>query len=167
MLDTPADVTAVVDVVEKAGFASAGPGSPTSTRHGRLARRNVPPARSSMKLLFVVQRYGDGVVGGSGSLSKSGHARRPARPRGTDRDDVRHRSPPRENTRARRDTVDGLVVHRMPVDHPREMERFLDSPPLSSVNRMPPRSRAGVVGRSGSRCPASGLAQPSCPASTS
>jgi glycosyltransferase involved in cell wall biosynthesis len=80
-----------------------------------------------MKLLFAVQRYGDGVVGGSEAACRSlathvaarGHEVEIATTCALDHltwDNVF--APGRQH-------IDGLVVHRMPVDRPRDMERFL------------------------------------------
>jgi glycosyltransferase involved in cell wall biosynthesis len=80
-----------------------------------------------MKLLFVVQRYGDDVVGGSETACRSFATHLAAR--GHDVEvlstcAVDHLT--WQNVFAPgRDDVDGLVVHRLPVDAPRDMERFL------------------------------------------
>ncbi|MDQ1424168.1 MAG: hypothetical protein QOD72_1666 [Acidimicrobiaceae bacterium] len=80
-----------------------------------------------MKLLFVVQRYGDGVVGGSEAacrslathLAASGHEVEIMTTCA-----VGHL--PWTNVFAPgRNHVDGLVVHRLPVDRPRDLERFV------------------------------------------
>jgi glycosyltransferase involved in cell wall biosynthesis len=80
-----------------------------------------------MKLLFVVQRYGDGVVGGSEAACRSlathlaarGHAVEIATTCAVDHLTWENAFPPGPQR------VDGLVVHRLRVDRPRDMERFL------------------------------------------
>jgi glycosyltransferase involved in cell wall biosynthesis len=80
-----------------------------------------------MKLLFVVQRYGDGVVGGSEAacrslathLAERGHEVEIATTCAVDHLSWENVFPPG------RDDVDGLAVHRLPVDRPRDIEQFL------------------------------------------
>jgi glycosyltransferase involved in cell wall biosynthesis len=80
-----------------------------------------------MRLLFAVQRYGDGVVGGSEAACRSlathlagrGHEVEIMTTCAVDHLTWENAFAPG------RDDVDGLVVHRLPVDQPRDMELFL------------------------------------------
>jgi glycosyltransferase involved in cell wall biosynthesis len=98
-----------------------------------------------MKLLFVVQRYGDGVVGGSEAacrslathLAASGHEVEILTTCA-----MEHL--PWTNVFAPgRDHVDGLVVHRLPVDRPRDLERFvrLNTALLGEADTAPAKER--------------------------
>ncbi len=98
-----------------------------------------------MKLLFVVQRYGDGVVGGSENACRSLATHLAARGHEVEivtTSAVEHL--PWTNVFAPgRDHVDGLVVHRLPVDHPRDLDTFvrLNTALLGEADTSPARER--------------------------